>query len=395
MHGARRRDPGRPPPRARRQRAGRRPPSWSAAVASLSLIAPDTPTGSGLPVRAAAATPPTPTSSPTGSASARSSRRPRSASDWLNLFPRGDALTQEAFGVTRAGQPAAYGGVETDLSGYQRRATSLTHADGSLPPRRRRPAAAERVRRVVYDVGGSPAADARRRPARRTLAASRTPTSGPPTLPAADPAPEMCAVLHPAADGEAAGSRSPHAHRRRVRRGTSAQGRHDVEVQPAGGAYVQSGADDAATDGTPYVIDSAAYKYELIGPEVARLHRLRRQRRAGGAQHVDGLLQRTRSSCRSTWHDGCRRTPRRTAPPRSHGRRTRRGWWPPVSPRARARHAGLRGAAVGVRRRRTRCARRPTLPETEVAGRHQGRDQPAAGAHARAAGAGGHRRRAA
>ena len=43
---------------------------------------------------------------------------------------------------------------------------------------------------------------------------------------------------------------------------------HDVEVQPAGGAFVQSGADDAATDGTPYVIDSAGYKYELIGPEV-------------------------------------------------------------------------------------------------------------------------------
>lgn len=39
-------------------------------------------------------------------------------------------------------------------------------------------------------------------------------------------------------------------------------------MQPAGGAFVQSGADDAATDGTPYVIDSAGYKYELIGPEV-------------------------------------------------------------------------------------------------------------------------------
>jgi hypothetical protein len=42
---------------------------------------------------------------------------------------------------------------------------------------------------------------------------------------------------------------------------------HDVEVQPAGGAYVQSGYVDG-TEGTPYVIDSAGYKYELIGAEV-------------------------------------------------------------------------------------------------------------------------------
>ena len=39
-------------------------------------------------------------------------------------------------------------------------------------------------------------------------------------------------------------------------------------MQPAGGDIVQSCADDAATDGTPYVIDSAGYKYELIGAEV-------------------------------------------------------------------------------------------------------------------------------
>ena len=44
---------------------------------------------------------------------------------------------------------------------------------------------------------------------------------------------------------------------------------HEVDVAPSGGAYVRSGADDAATDGTPYVIDTKAQKYPLIGPDVA------------------------------------------------------------------------------------------------------------------------------
>ena len=88
----------------------------------------------------------------------------------------------------------------------------------------------------------------------------------PEALPTADLDPQMCAVLHPdfnagariALAGQPTGAASPD--------GLGAD-RHDVDVQPSGGAYVQSGVYDEATEGTPYVIDSAGYKYELIGPE--------------------------------------------------------------------------------------------------------------------------------
>ena len=192
---------------------------------------------------------------------------PEVSADWLNLFPPGEPLTQEAFGVTRGGQPADYGSdVETDLSQY-RIGDLLTEPNGAYylladdGPQSLSTFASE-----IYRVVGGEA-----QPIDAQLSAEfqlpEYPADWPETLPAAELAPELCAVLHPDTDGAA-----------RIALGDDptgdasaeglAKGRHDVEVQPAGGAYVQSGAADAATDGTPYVIDSAGYKYELIGPEV-------------------------------------------------------------------------------------------------------------------------------
>lgn len=191
---------------------------------------------------------------------------PEVSADWLNLFPLGDALTLEAFGVTGSG-PADYpSGVETDLSRY-RIGDLLTTPNGSSylladdGPQQLSPFAA-----TIYDAVG-PGAQALEGDVRADFQSPEYPEAWPESLPTADPAPEMCAVLHPDSDGAArvaladdpTGDASPE---------ELAEGRHDVEVQPAGGAFVQSGADDAATDGTPYVIDSAGYKYELIGPEV-------------------------------------------------------------------------------------------------------------------------------
>lgn len=191
---------------------------------------------------------------------------PGVSADWLNLFPLGAPLTVEAFGVTGSG-PADYSsGVDTDLTGY-RIGDLLSAPNGSIylladdGPQR-----LDEFASTIYRAVGSEA-QAIEGDVSAAFQSTEYPEEWPDTLPDADPAPEMCAVLHPDADGAArvaladdpTGDASPEG---------LASGRHDVEVQAAGGAYVQSGADDAATDGTPYVIDSAGYKYELIGPEV-------------------------------------------------------------------------------------------------------------------------------
>jgi hypothetical protein len=192
---------------------------------------------------------------------------PEVSADWLNLFPHGDALTREAFGVVGAGQPADYpSGVETDLSGY-RIGDLLTTPNGSAylladdGPQQLSVFAA-----TIYDAVG-PGAQALDGDLRAGLQSTEYPAEWPETLPTADPAPEMCAVLHPGADGAPRVALADNPADNASADGLG-KGSHDVEVQPAGGAYVQSGADDAAADGTPYVIDSAGYKYELIGPEV-------------------------------------------------------------------------------------------------------------------------------
>lgn len=192
---------------------------------------------------------------------------PEVSSDWLNLFPLGDPLTRDAFGVTRSGEPADYPtGVDADLSPYDI-GDLLTTPDGSFyllgddgPQRLSEFASA--IYRVVGDeaqpIEGDLSAD---------FQSTDYPEEWPEATPTADPAPELCAVLHPDDDGPARVALADDARGDATAQGL-AEGGHDVEVQPAGGAYVQSGADDAATEGTPYVIDSAGYKYELVGPEV-------------------------------------------------------------------------------------------------------------------------------
>ncbi len=233
----------------------------------LSLIAPDTTGPDGRAYRFEL--PPDPTDA--GTIADRlgfgaTEQAPEVSADWLNLFRRGESLTLEAFGVTGSG-PADYpSGVDTDLSGYQI-GDLLSTPDGSYYLLADDgPQSLDEFAAIVYRAVAAEAQtidgelDA-------NFQSTEYPDEWPDTPPTPDPAPEMCAVLHPGTDGEArvaladdpTGDASPEG---------LAEGRHDVEVQPAGGAYVQSGTDDAATDGTPYVIDSAGYKYELIGPEV-------------------------------------------------------------------------------------------------------------------------------
>lgn len=77
----------------------------------------------------------------------------------------------------------------------------------------------------------------------------------------------MCAVLHPGVDGSSEVSLATDPTGAATPDGTR-PGRHDVEVEPSGGAYVLSGSDESAVGGTPYVIDSKGQKYALIGPAV-------------------------------------------------------------------------------------------------------------------------------
>lgn len=193
---------------------------------------------------------------------------PEISTDWLNLFRLGDPLIEDSFGVTRVGEKAAKGtDGQTDLSAY-RIGDLLSTPDGkSFLLADDGPQALSEFASLIYRVVGSEA-----QPIDAELSASFQsrgyPAEWPQIAPVADLSEEMCAVLHPDSDDAA-----------RVGLGVDPTGdassdgldpgRSDVEVQPAGGAYVQSGADDAATDGTAYVIDSAGYKYELIGPEVA------------------------------------------------------------------------------------------------------------------------------
>jgi hypothetical protein len=74
----------------------------------------------------------------------------------------------------------------------------------------------------------------------------------------------MCGVLHPGAGTTArvtlavdpTGAASPDGIR---------PDRHDVDVEPSGGAYVLSGSDESAAGGTPYVVDTKGQKYQLVG----------------------------------------------------------------------------------------------------------------------------------
>ncbi|MEO5665723.1 MAG: type VII secretion protein EccB [Nocardioides sp.] len=193
---------------------------------------------------------------------------PKVSTDWLNLFRPGADLTLDAFGMANVGQPADYGStVDTDLSRYQIGDMITTPNGGRYLLGDDGPQQLTEFAFTVYGAVGS-APQATEADVNAQFQSAAYPAAWPETLPTADPAPEMCAVLHPDADGGARVTLADDPTGDASSEGLS-PGRKDVEVQPAGGAYVESGSLDSATDGTPYVIDSAGYKYELIGPEVS------------------------------------------------------------------------------------------------------------------------------
>ena len=214
---------------------------------------------------------------------------PEVGDDWLNLFPRGDALAEEAFGVTKRGSPPTTPGVETDLSGY-RIGDLLTTPNGSAtcwPTTARRSWATSPPRLRRRRGAGAQTLDGR--PERRPSRPRSIPRSGP-TAADRRPAPEMCGVLHPDAEGAHARRARRQPDRRRVRPRDSPRAATTSRSQPAAAPTCSPGADDAATDGTPYVIDSAGYKYELIGPEVPTTSATA-ARRPGRAERLAGVLR--------------------------------------------------------------------------------------------------------
>lgn len=192
---------------------------------------------------------------------------PRVSEAWLNLFRSGPALTLEEFGVTEPGRPARYSGTSTDLSDYRvgdllvDSATGVHYLLGDNRPQKLSEFAA-----LVYDAVGSPAI-----PLEGGLRSRQETPGYPAEWPSEAPQPviggELCAVLHPSPRAQA-----------RVALGTNPTApasaarvrpdRHEVDVAPSGGAYVLSGSEDSAADGSPYVIDSLGQKYQLWGAAV-------------------------------------------------------------------------------------------------------------------------------
>jgi hypothetical protein len=185
--------------------------------------------------------------------------------DWLNLFPRGDALEKDAFGVDRPGDPVPYGDSGTDLSQFRIGDLLLSSAGtyyllGDDKPQKLSPFAG-----MVYDVVGATATEL----PENLVAALGDPgyhAEWPQTLPQAVGSGSLCGVLHPGTDVDPTvslatnptGAADP---------GEVTPGRHQVEVEPSPGAYVHSGTESAADAGTPYVIDTKGTKY-LLGPRV-------------------------------------------------------------------------------------------------------------------------------
>ena len=185
---------------------------------------------------------------------------------WLNLFRRGSALDRDSFAVTRSGQPARYDNTTTDLSAFSigdmvetsGGATYLLADDG---PQRLNEFAA-----LVYGVVGGAAI-----PFEGQISSTFDGLAAPAEWPAAQPTPlsggAMCAVLHPGAGTASRVSLAVEPTGAADLDGIR-PGRHEVDVEPGGGAYVLSGSDESAADGTPYVIDTKGQKYQLVGTVV-------------------------------------------------------------------------------------------------------------------------------
>ncbi|WP_210439504.1 type VII secretion protein EccB [Nocardioides xinjiangensis] len=185
---------------------------------------------------------------------------------WLNLFPVGDELERDAFGVTRAGERVPYAATGTDLSRYRigdllRSGTGAYYLLGDEKPERLTDFAA-----MVYGVVGGPAEDLP-----EDLIASfgdvRFPAEWPDEVPQPIADGALCAVLHPGADRAASVSLATNPTGAADPAEVGA-GHHAVDVEPSAGAYVLSGSGETADSGTPYVVDTKGAKYLLIGSEV-------------------------------------------------------------------------------------------------------------------------------
>ena len=185
--------------------------------------------------------------------------------EWLNLFPLGESLEKESFGVTRAGEPVPYAATGMDLSGYRigdllQSSTGTSYVLGDEAPQRLEPFAA-----MLYDVVGSPAVQLEG-DLRAAFDDPSYPAEWPEDVPAAVSSGALCGVLHPGVGSDPAVTLATNPGGAADPVGIS-PGRHDVDVEPSAGAYVLAGSDAAAETGSPYVIDTKGEKYAL-GPQV-------------------------------------------------------------------------------------------------------------------------------
>lgn len=193
---------------------------------------------------------------------------PEVGEEWLNLFPEGGTLDARAFGVTGSG-PARYPDAvdtTTDLSRYDigdllesDSGTSYLLADEG--PQTLTPFAA-----AVYGaVTGGPVTI--EDDINADFADAEHPQEWPRLVPTPLFASTMCAVLHPGQGEEPTRTLAVNPGDA-VAPGEIGPGKHDVDVEPSGGAYVLSSGDTATVGGMPYVIDTKGAKYALIGPAV-------------------------------------------------------------------------------------------------------------------------------
>ncbi len=185
--------------------------------------------------------------------------------DWLNLFPLGEALEEEAFEISRDGEPVAYGGSGTDLSQHRigdllLSGTGRYYLLGDEAPVELSPFAG-----MLYDVVGRAATEVPEDLVAR-FGLPDHPGEWPKALPSAIDNGSLCGVLHPGVGADPAVSLATNPTGPADPAEVS-PGRHDVDVEPSAGAYVLSGSDAAAEGGTPYVIDTKGEKY-VLGPRV-------------------------------------------------------------------------------------------------------------------------------
>ncbi|WP_181312046.1 type VII secretion protein EccB [Nocardioides campestrisoli] len=199
-----------------------------------------------------------------------SSQAPEVDDSWLNLFPLGPALTEQAFGVTRGGEPVDYPtqGVDgnTDLSGYRIgdlvRSGESFYLLGDTGPQILRAFPAVLYTALVADPLELPTG----------LRAPREEAGHPSEWPLETPEPlvgaEMCAMLD-VEDGvsHTVVATNPGSSASATQEPVAA-GSHQVVVEPAGGAYVLAGGSNAGRSGSPYVVDAKGAKYALLGPAV-------------------------------------------------------------------------------------------------------------------------------